>query len=216
MPFTRTALAATAALALTPAAAHAATLTTAPCVIERLPMTIQGTGWGPGSAWSVQATGIFDSGTADAAGNFISAPTAPTVGGDDDTFKPVKFTLTGQQDGQDVASTEFKVVDFLVRPNDPSGDPTKKTLWHFSGFTPGRRVYVHVRRKGKTYTQRAGVAKSPCGTLKKRLRRLPAWPKRKIAYGTYKIAIDSRKKYAPTDNSYPQYTASITIRKVFL
>ena len=73
-----------------------------------------------------------------------------------------------------------------------------------------------MRRKGTTHTQRAGVAKSPCGTLSKRLRRLPAWPSSKIGFGTYKIAIDNRKKYAKTDGTYPQYTAKITIRKVFL
>lgn len=182
-------------------------------------MTIQGTGWGPGSAWSVKTTDpqnqIFDSGTADPSGSFTStAERAPIVVGD--TLRPKTFTLTGQQDGQDVASTEFKVVDFRVKPKDPSGKPTGKTRWRFSGFTPGRPIYVHVRRKGRTYTQRAGVAASPCGTLSKRLRRLPAWPARKIRFGTYKIAIDSRKRYKRTDGSYPQYTAKITIYKTFL
>ncbi len=73
-----------------------------------------------------------------------------------------------------------------------------------------------MSRKGRTHTQRAGVASSPCGTLSKRLNRLPAWPKRKIAYGKYKIAIDNRKRYAKTDGSYPQYTARITIYKTYL
>ena len=174
---------------------------------------------GPGSSWSVQTTDpqnqIFDSGIADPAGNFTStAERAPIVVGD--TLTPKTFTLSGQQDGQEVATTQFQVVDFLVKPKDPSGKPNRKTRWRFSGFIPDQPIYVHVRRKGKTYTQRAGVAAAPCGTLSKRLNRLPAWPKNKIAYGTYKIAIDNRKQYAKTDGTYQQYTAKITIYKTFL
>ncbi len=202
---------------LAPAAAHAATLKTdLPCYIEGQAMGVAGEGWGPGTAWGVQADQIFASGTADEAGNFVDttqvkAPIVPEI-----TTKPTTVTLTGQQDGVDVASTTFKVVNFLVDPKDPNGKPTGKTKWGFSGFEPGKAIYFHVTRKGKTYTEKVGTAKSPCGTLTKRLRRLPAVPGKKIAYGTYKVAVDSRKKYAKANGAYNQYTATVTIRKTFL
>jgi hypothetical protein len=217
MNLTRVITIGAAAALLAPAAAHGAVLQTdLPCYIEGQAMGVAGSGWGPGTAWSVRADQIFASGTADEAGNFVDTTQvkAPTVSAE--TTKPTTVTLTGQQDGTDVASTTFKVVNFLVDPKDPSGKPTRSTSWRFSGFNPGKAIYIHVSRKGRTYTQKAGVAKSPCGTLTKRLRRLPAVPARKIAYGKYKIAVDNRKKYAKPNGQYNQYTATITIYKTFL
>lgn len=206
----------TAAL-LAPAAAHGATLKTdLACYIEGQSMGVAGSGWGPGTSWSVQADQIFASGTADEAGNFVDttqvkAPIVPAI-----TTKPTTVTLTGAQDGTDVASTTFQVVNFLVDPKNPNGKPTKSTTWRFSGFEPGKAIYFHVTRKGRTYTQRVGKSKSPCGTLTKRLHKLPAVPASKIAYGKYKIAVDNKKKYAKANGRYNQYTASITIYKTFL
>lgn len=201
---------------LAPTAAHAATVTTnQQCYIESQQMGVTGTGWAPGSDWSFKTDQVFDYGTADEAGNWGSLnETAPII--PERTTKPSTFTLTAAQDGTDVAQTTFKVVNFLVDPKDPSGKPTGSTKWRFSGFDPGKNIYIHVRRKGRTYTQNAGKASSPCGTLTKRLHRLPAVPSRKITYGTYKIAVDSRKKYAKPNGQYNQYTASITIYKTFL
>lgn len=205
-----------AAALLAPAAAHGAALQTdLPCYIENQAVGITGSGWAPGSSWSVSADQVFASGTADQAGNFVDttqvrAPIVPAA-----TTQPRTVMLTGRQDGTDVASTTFKVVNFLVALKDPDGKPTGTTRWRFSGFEPGKAIYIHVRRKGRTYTQKAGAATSPCGTLSKRLRRLPAVPSKKIAYGKYNIAVDSRKKYAKANGQYNQYTAAITIYKTF-
>jgi hypothetical protein len=211
-----------AALALlAPAAAHGATLTTnAPCYrqvsgskgIVSSAIGITGAGWTPGSTWSVSTDQLFASGTADEAGNFTSTDqTAPTMSSS--RFKPQTFTLTGQQDGTDVATTTFKVVNFAVKPRSIQGKPTGKTVWLFSGFEPAKSIFFHIKRKGHVYTARAGKGDSPCGTLKKRLRRLPAVPARRIEYGKYKVFVDNRRRFK---RGGLQYIATITIRKTFL
>lgn len=201
-----------AAAATVPATAGAATLTTdLPCYLEQQPMTITGSGFTAGGSWSVSAEQLFDFGTADAAGNFVStnetAPIIPKI-----TTKPKTFTLTGKDGDAVVATTTFRVVNFLVKPASTNGKPTGTTRWNFSGFLPGKAIYFHVRKGGRTWTQKAGKGSAPCGTLKTRLRRLPAVPASQISFGTYKIAVDNRKRYTKGGR---QYTASVSIYRTF-
>ena len=205
---------------LVPAAAHAATLETdAPCYLEGQGVGVRGTGWGPGTAWSVRADQIFAQGVADPTGTWtdltqVKAPIVPEI-----TTAPTTVTLTGQQDGTDVASTTFQVVNFLVDPKGrATGKPTQKTTFAFSGFVPGQAIYVHVKKKGssKVYTNKVGTAATPCGTLSKRLKRLPAVPAKKIKFGNYTLAFDSRKKYAKPNGQFNQFTLGITIYKKFV
>jgi len=201
-----------AAFALAPAVAGAATLgTNLPCYVERQPMVIGGAGWVPGTGWSVQTEQLFDSGVADPAGNWVSttetAPIIPAL-----TTKARTFTLTGSQDGTAVATATFKVVNFLVKPRDPNGKPKGTTSWGFSGFLPGKRIYVHVRRGSKTYTEAAGRGDQTCGTLRTRLSRLPAVPRSRVNPGVYKVFVDNRRRFSKGGRQYP---ASITIRRTF-
>jgi hypothetical protein len=207
---------------LAPAAAHGASLTTnAPCYRQVATSTgivsstlgIAGAGWTPGSAWGLLIGGEpFASGTADAAGNFASSDQrAPQIS--TSRFKPQNFTVTGQQDGVDVATTTFQVVNFSVKPRSLEGKPTGKTTWLFSGFAARKAIFFHIKRGKRVYTARAGKGDSPCGTLKRRLRRLPAVPARQIKYGKYKVFVDNRRRFK---RGGLQYTATITIRKIFL
>lgn len=200
---------------LAPAAAHGATLTTdRQCYVQgegkrgvvSQSLTIDGAGWAPGSGWTVSGDQISASGTADPAGNFTttgSAPVASSTG-----YKPQSFTITGQQDRADVATATFKVVNFLVKPRSTHGRPTGTTTWVFSGFTPSKRIFFHIKRGRKLYTSKAGRGDAVCGTLKKRLRRLPAVPKSAIRNGTYKVFVDNRRRFAKRGL---QYTAEITV-----
>jgi hypothetical protein len=198
-----------AAALLVPAAAQGATLATnAPCYVEGQSMGITGTGWAPGSAWGVSSEGIAASGTTGAEGSFaVPGARAPEVFAD--TFKPQTFTLTGTQDGEAVATKDFQVVNFLVRPRSTSGKPTRKTTWVFSGFESRKRIYFHIKRGRRVYTQRIGRTKSPCGTLKKRMRRLPAVPASQIRDGRYKVFIDHRRGFKR--GGYQYGPATITI-----
>ncbi len=193
---------------LTVASASAATLTTDRlCYIPGQPMTISGAGWAAESAWGVSGPGVFGSGTADGAGAFAfntQAPSVPT------SPKPRKIRLTGEQDGTQVASGSFKVVSFLVRPKSTNGKPTGKTSWSFSGFAPKGKIFVHVKRGKRSWTQKAGKGDATCGTLKTRMRRLPAVPPKKISYGKYRVFVDNRRKFS---KGGLQYRAAITIFK---
>ena len=192
-----------------PAAAEAAELTTArPCYTSGQAMTIRGAGWLPGSRWSVQGEQIFDSGVTGDGGTFTSTNAeAPLLPADGST-RPQTFTIRGSQDAAEVASTTFKVVNFLARPVQPFGNPVRRTRWIFSGFKPGRRIYVHVTRRGETYTTEAGWGDADCGILRTRLRRLPGVPASRIRRGRYRVYVDNRRAFSPGGL---QYRASITI-----
>jgi hypothetical protein len=213
MPSARTLLSGAAVALLAPAAAHGATLTTSqPCYIEGQEVGIAGEGWTAGSEWTVSADGIFASGQAGADGTFLTSEAqAPTVVAD--TFKPQTVSLRGTENGTEVASTSFKVVNFLVKPRSLNGKPTGKTTWVFSGFTPGKKLYFHIKRGKRVYTQKAGRSRKPCGTFKRRMRRLPAVPERQIHYGRYRVFVDNRRRFS---RGGLQFRATITIYKRFI
>jgi hypothetical protein len=218
MPMTRALIAGAAAALLAPAAAPAATLTTDDdCYVQvdtdqgliSQPIGITGSGWAPGSGWSITGDGFVASGTADGTGAFTSTDQrAPAIA--TGTSRPRTVTLTGQQDGAAVASVDIQVVNYLVRPRSLKGKLTRKTTWIFSGFRPGKRIYVHIKRGRRVYTQRAGRAGSPCGTLKKRMRKLPAVPPRRIRYGSYEVYVDQRRSFSRRGL---QYLATITYER---
>lgn len=211
MPRTPTLLLAAATAVLAPASAGAATLATdLPCYVERQAMTLTGAGWAPDSAFAVEGERIAASGFADPLGAWSATVAAPGTRGR--STRPRTQALTGLQDGAPVASTSVRTVDFAVDPQGPrAGAPTARRRVRFSGFQPGRRIYVHVRREGakRVRTQRIGRAQSPCGTLARRLRRLPAVPAAAIRFGEYTIAFDSRRRYA--QSTRPQFVSTTTL-----
>lgn len=183
----------------------------APCYIAGQQMAISGSGWTPSSSWTVRGPGILEEGTADETGRFVARADAPAPRSSSST-RPEKFTLSGDRDGTEVARTTVRTVNFHVQPKSVNGKPTGKTTWGFSGFLPGKKIYVHVKRGRKVWTQKAGKGARPCGTLRKRMRRLPAVPKRKISYGRYKVFVDNRKGFRVGGL---QYRATITIFRTF-
>jgi hypothetical protein len=204
----RALLAALVAVLAIPAAADAATVRTdRQCYTEGAPMGIGGMGWTPGSQWSVSTDQIFASGTADDTGEFFTgeerAPLISTAG-----IKPKAFTLTATEDGEQVARTTFRVVNFLVDPKSENGNPAGRTAWLFSGFIPGKPIYVHVKRGRKLWHEKAGRGDRRCGTLKTRMRRLPAVPPSRIGFGKYRVYVDNRRKFSVGGL---QYRATITI-----
>lgn len=204
-------LTALAAALLAPAAAQGATLTTdLPCYVEKQAMTVTGADWAAGSAFSLAGDSIAATGTADALGGWSADVTAPPTPGR--STRPRTVVLTGDQDGAPVATTTFRTIDFLVDPQgSSSGRPTSSRIVRFSGFQPGRRIYLHVKRRGakRVYTRVVGRPKAPCGTFRRRLRRLPAIPASKIRFGRYTIAFDSRRRYSK--RTLPQFVFNLTI-----
>lgn len=181
-----------AAVAVVPAGASAAAVTTdLPCYLPGLPVTFAGSAFTPAAPFSVSGTGIFASGTVDAAGNATASTTAPSLSSSRRSPKTVAYQAT---DGANTIPGSFKVVNGGAKW-DGSGNPRGTVKWSFGGLTPGQPVYVHVRRDSKTVkTTRAGKAGGVCGTASKRLKRLPV-DSADVRNGTYKVFVDSRKKF---------------------
>lgn len=198
------------------APAQAATLVTdLPCYVERQPMAIGGQGFAPGSDYTVKggAGQIFAFGTTDPAGNWLTqTEVAPII--PERTTKPQDYTLEATQDGAVVATTTFQAVNLMFSLASTRGKPTSRTTWRFSGFEPGKSIYAHVRRGGKTLTNvRMGRGSAPCGTLATKQRRLPGISSRRVKFGSYDIYIDNRmtfKRGAPR-----QIKSTLTVFRTF-
>ncbi|WP_372790249.1 hypothetical protein [Paraconexibacter sp.] len=199
-----------AACACAGAPAEAAVITTdRPCYVESMPMQIAGTGFAPGSAYAVRAEKVFAFGNADATGSWLArvarAPDVPQR-----TTTPRRFALTATQDGVDVATTRFDVVNLLVTLASTRGKPTSRTTWRLSGFTPGASIYVHVRRSRKTLADvRLGRGDARCGRLTARQRRIPGVKAARLRTGRYDLYIDNRATFRP--QTRPQYRSSVSI-----
>lgn len=190
-----------------PSQAGAATLSTeAACYLPGEAIEVAGAGWAPGSDWTVSGAFTAD-GVTDDIGAFSFAERAPMIA---DTTVPRTFRLSGTENGEIVARASFKVVSFLVVPKNVKGNPTGKTPWRFSGFAPGQPIFIHVQRKGRTYTQKVGRGDTTCGRLKTRVRRLPAVPQREIGFGTYKLFVDNRSRFT---KGGLQYRAKIKLAR---
>jgi len=196
------------------APANAAVIgTDRPCYVENQPMQIGGQQFAPNSRYSVKTDQLFAFGNADAAGNWLSqTETAPIVV--KRTTVPQVFTLTAQQDGVDVATAQFSVVNLLVTLASTRGKPTSRTTWRLSGFTPGQNIYVHVRRNKKTIANvKLGRGDAACGRLTTKQRRLPGVSSRSLKRGTYDLYIDNKATFSPSKR--PQYRSSVSIFTVF-
>ncbi|HWT94748.1 MAG TPA: hypothetical protein VN238_17260 [Solirubrobacteraceae bacterium] len=73
--------------------------------------------------------------------------------------------------------------------------PTSRVTYRVYGFTPGRTVYVHVRRGSKTLaSHKIGPAAAPCGTASRRLRYMPVT---NAAAGSYVYWFQASKRFDP-------------------
>ena len=182
---------------LAAAPASAATLTTdKPCYVERTPVTYTGAGFTPGANWFIEAQAVYANGMVAPDGSFSIAQAAPLNANENTRAK--SFSVDGYEETSDGnvvrATATYKIVSLLVQLARGAGNPTGTTKWGFSGFRPGKAIFVHVKRGSHVWTQRAGRGNQPCGILHKRLRRLPAVPSGSIRSGKYKVQIDNHRR----------------------
>jgi hypothetical protein len=203
------ALAAVAAAAAVPAAAQGASIATdAPCYLAGSPMGISGTMFTPGARWTVETEQLFAFGDVDPTGGWSATETAPSLGA---MIGPGRktFNLVAKENQVEVARTQFSVTNLAASISPQRGRPTGTGRWKFSGFTPGRAIYVHVRRGGKTLgNYRFGVAKGTCGELTARARRLPI-KRSRIRSGTYTLVFDNARTYRRTSRPQVSYTTTV-------
>ena len=201
MKFQRAALApavaVAAGLALAPVAQAATVASQVPCVrvipgVDTFPVTA--TGFPVWAALTFKADGsTVGSGQADAAGNFDNfadpfPPPSLPFGANLRTYQ-----LTAE-DGQGTVAGPVAVrvarVNVVVPPR---ARPSKIVRYRVFGFEAGKRVYLHVRRKGTTRGRFSlGTTAGPCGTLTKRMRFMPL---RRYRTGTYRYYFSHSRRF---------------------
>jgi hypothetical protein len=205
----RTALA-SAALSImlaAPAAAAAAPVvdTTVQCVryvdldpsaaVKTLPtLGVSTSGWSPSQPLTFTVDGAtVGNGTAGADGAYdnqggLFAPPEP---------KGNLQTSTLSVNG--VASTEFRIVRLTVKVP-ARAKPSQKVKYRVFGFQPNKRVYLFIRRGGRTKGRFAlGKPSTECGTLTKRLRYMPL---RRWRTGRYEYWYTQDRKYSKATRIY--------------
>lgn len=192
--------------------AEAATLTVPSCV-RQIPgaktFPIQGGGFTPGSFVRVTADGqLVGSVQADAAGNVNDALFSPSLSSstrNQQTFQIVADDGQGQAFGPVAVPVTRIKVDLPARAK-----PRSRVRYRLYGFNPGERVYLHVRRGGKTRgTFSMGTAAGPCGTITKRLRFMPVT---RYSTGTYDYYFGHTAKY---NRAAQIYRVKISIIRTF-
>lgn len=218
------AAASTVATAIAVAApAHAATVTTLPCVpvvaaLSSTPtMPITGAGFTPGSlvtlryATAVSPTPTFlTSITADVAGNFSTAARPPLFNKFDTQLQTFGLSATDGTNPALVAATQYEQVRVGYTTNPRSGKPSRTATHTVRGFPAGKNTYLHFRFRGKTKRNvKLGVAKGVCGIVSKRMRLLPA----RSRPGVWTVYADQKSKFSK--NTRPQLKYSFRITRTF-
>jgi len=173
----------------------AAVAPTTPCVryIPGVPsLGLTAAGWAPGAALSFKVAGrSVGSGTADASGAFATPALAlfsppPPKG----NVQSVKLTAT---DGAGTtASHTIKLVRLTVDVPARAG-VRQRVSYRAFGFLPGKRLYLFIRRNGKTKGRFVlGRPKGACGRLTKTL---PYMPLKRWSAGSYEYLYLHSRKY---------------------
>jgi hypothetical protein len=190
-----------------PAPASAATVTTTvPCVrfvdvdpsagVDALPtLGVATSGWNASTPLSFTVDGaVVGTGQADNLGAYNNQT---------GLFKPPEpkgnlQTSTLAVNGG-MASTQFRIVRLTVQVP-ARAKPSKRVKYRVFGFQPGKRVYLFVRRGGKTKGRfTLGKPQTECGTLTKKLRYMPL---RRWRTGKYEYWYTQDKKYSKTTRIY--------------
>lgn len=176
------------------------------------PMTISGTGFGPGDEIQISGGTAHAVALADATGAFTITTPAPTLAGAKAgvlhsvlTVTDINSTTNAQTTTQlTVTSANLAVT---ARPSDVRNFRRDRVTWSFSGFTPGEAIYsYYVARGAVAARMRFGVASGPCGTLTQRALLFPDGnPKR----SRYKVTFESSPRYSPA--AKPRFSARLKI-----
>jgi hypothetical protein len=195
-------------LALVAASAQAATLNVAGskrCYREGDALIVTGSGFTAGQPVNFVLAGQdVGSLTADAAGN-VSAPL--TIGAN--TFRGVAtrtLIATDATNPANVGQAQFLGAALAVGIRPKNGAVGRRVRISASGFTTGKRLYAHVRRRGFKRDFFIGKLKGPCRTLKVRRRVLP----RGLSAGVYNVQFDTRRKFSRKTKVYVPFTVTVS------
>jgi hypothetical protein len=180
-------------------AAEAATVATPAQCVRIVPglqtFPVQASGFTPGSTITFTSDGQFlGSGTADQAGGFDNSATPfdpPLLPANKNTTT-VQLAATDSA-GLAAAAIPVPVSRVIVTAPAHVKPPTKKVRFRVFGFLAGKKVYLHIRRGGKTKGRFSlGRTKGPCGLVSKRMRFMPL---KRYSTGTYEYFFSHSKKF---------------------
>ena len=200
-----------AALAAVPGAQAATVSSTVPCVrvlpgVQSFPVVADG--FAPGAFLSFRADDqTIGSGSADGAGHFQGAFGPPSLPFDRDLKT---FQLTADDGNGTVAGPVAVPVSNVVVRAPANAKPEKRVRFRVFGFLENRRVYLHIRRNGKTKGRFSlGKTSAPCGTTSKRLKFMPL---RHYSFGTYRYYFSHSRRFS---KKTAIYSARVRIYRTF-
>jgi hypothetical protein len=157
---------------------------------------VTASGFPAGASLTFKADGaVVGSGQADGAGNFSNAqsPFLPPIFSSLDRNLQT-FQLTAEDGAGTVAGpVPLQLVRVVVEL--PSrARPARRVRYRVFGFVTGQRVYLHVRRRGRTLGRFSlGVASGPCGRTSKRMRFMPL---ERYRTGTYDYFFSHSRRFS--------------------
>jgi len=120
------------------------------------------------------------------------------------------FQLTADDGNGTVAGPVAVPVSNVVVRAPANSKPSKRVRFRVFGFLPDKRVYLHVRRNGKTKGRFSlGRTSAPCGTTSKKLRFMPL---RHYTFGTYRYYFSHSKRFS---KKLAIYSARVRIYRTF-
>lgn len=181
------------------ATASAATLAvTRPCFVnvnagKGATIGVIGTGFTPGDTIEITGTGVFATATASPQGGILLATQGPILSTAGPAVQSFTLTANDQTSGAgNQATTAVTMANLAVATNPSVAKPTRKVTWHFSGFTPGRTIWVHYLRKRVVNRMSFGRAHGACGTLTAKRKFYPGGHPH---FTKYTVVLDQVKRY---------------------
>jgi ribosomal protein S9 len=175
------------------------------------PVTLLGSGFGPGDTVDVMGGGLAATATASATGTIAAVAAAPTLSTTDPATKTFTLTATDETTPSVTASAPIKVANLSVLTKPPKVRHLRnKVTFSFSGFTPGKHIYGHYLRKNAVARATFGKAKGDCGVLKEKALLYPGGHPR---FKQYKVVFDSARKYSK--RTRPQISGTLKIGILF-
>lgn len=187
------------------------------CVAPDTEAIIRGSGFSPGKAVNVGATGTSASVVVRPDGTF---KIGLRIGQSVDSTRPTvrRFVVGATESGasQLAARTVQLVASTAARATPRVGAAGDRVRWRLTGLAPrvaglgrGRIVYAHWLHSGRyVASTRFGTVLGPCGTLTTTRRLVPQHIARP---GRWRVRFDNRRRFARNSGGYAE--ASLTVSR---
>jgi hypothetical protein len=158
------------------------------------PIAVVGSGFTPGDTIAIQGSGVSGTATASPSGQIVVSTSGPTL----TTTGPAAQTFTLSATDQTtfsgtLATTTVTMANLSVATKPVVAKPTRKVTWQFSGFTPGKTIWIHYLRKRAVSRMSFGKANGPCGLLTAKRKFYPGGHPH---FTKYTVVIDQVKRYS--------------------